>query len=135
MSDQAVSEAWPPYQLNRRGASALVSVSIAACQALIDASYLEVGFSEVELSYALGGHRGAHALAARYAAKRCAESLTDLSWLSFEIHRSDEGAPTLVGRTEAARQALQRGHFSLSLTHDDPLALAYLVRGGSLKAR
>ena len=117
----------PHCQIESCGASILASVVIAECQALIEEPHFINGFSDEELRYALRGAKSAHALAARYAAKRGAESLTGLSWSRFEVLRSDEGAPTLTARDPEARLALG-GRVALSITHDEPLALAYLVR-------
>ena len=122
-----VTAAQPHCHIESRGASILASVIIAECQALIEEPHFINGFSDEELRYSLRGAKSAHALAARYAAKRGAESLTGLSWCRFEVLRSDEGAPTLTARDPEARLALG-GRVALSITHDEPLALAYLVR-------
>ena len=117
----------PRYEIWRHRPTLLISVFIEECEALIEHPEFLEGFSERELSYISAKAKGSHSLAARYAAKRGAELISSLPWFCFEVARNSEGIPHLQGREERARMYLSTAPLMLSLTHDDPYALAYLL--------
>ena len=82
------------------------------------------GFSAQELKLVRSRAKGHHSLAARYAAKQAAQALTNLPWTSFEIRRLTDQPPILFLMNQ--EESLST-YFTLSLSHDEPYALAYLV--------
>ena len=83
------------------------------------------GFTSQEIELVRSRAKGHHSLAARYAAKQAAQALTGLSWTEFEIIRPVDQPPVLSLRDQNADSLSQ--YFTLSLTHDEPYALAYLI--------
>ena len=83
------------------------------------------GFTSQEIELVRSRAKGQHSLAARYAAKQAAQALTGLDWTKFEIIRPVDRPPILCLRGQDADSLNQ--YFTLSLTHDEPYALAYLV--------
>ena len=81
------------------------------------------GFSVQELKLVRSRAKGHHSLAARYAAKQAAQALTGLPWTSFEIRRLTDQPPVLYLKNQ--KEPLT--NFTISLSHDEPYALAYLV--------
>ncbi|MFW2512987.1 holo-ACP synthase [Demequina sp. SO4-13] len=79
---------------------------------------------------------GKHSLAARWAAKEAlAKALgapAGLSWQDAEVHRGDDGRPTLEVRGTVALRASELGidRFHLSLSHDAGIASAVVVAEG-----
>ena len=118
----------PKYEVTRVDSSTLISVQISDCEALMTAPEFLASFSERELDYIFSKARGAHSLSARYAAKVGAESISHIPWYQFEITRTAEGIPQLLGRNERACTYLDTYPILLSLAHDEPLALAYLMQ-------
>ena len=86
------------------------------------------GFSVQELELVRSRAKGHHSLAARYAAKQAAQALTGLPWTNFEIRRLTDQPPVLylMNQAEAQEESLST-YFTISLSHDEPYALAYLV--------
>ena len=121
----------PRYEIWRRRPTLLISVLIEECEALIEHTEFLKGFSERELSYISAKAKGSHSLAARYAAKRGAELISNLPWYCFEVARGPEGIPHLKGREERTCAHLTTAPIILSLTHDEPYALAYLFSTSS----
>lgn len=70
--------------------------------------------------------KGLHSWAARYAAKRAAEALSGEHWYSFEVIRWPDSPPKLHKRFSQRDDHLT--HYSLSLSHDEPFAVAYLSK-------
>ncbi|MAD61180.1 MAG: hypothetical protein CMH49_06695 [Myxococcales bacterium] len=83
------------------------------------------GFTAQEMALVRSRAKGHHSLAARYAAKQAAQALTELCWTEFEIVRPVDQPPILCLRGQSIDSLNQ--FFTLSLTHDEPYALAYLV--------
>ncbi|OKL55046.1 holo-ACP synthase [Bowdeniella nasicola] len=93
-------------------------------------------FTDAERRAPSGGARGAASLAARFAAKEAvAKSLGSpggMRWHDCEVRVADSGAPTLAitgtVAAVAARVGISRWH--LSLSHDGPIATAFVVGEG-----
>lgn len=73
-------------------------------------------------------------LAARFAAKEAAAKalgcgIGEVSWHEIEIVGNEKGAPRLVFHGRAAQKIAEQGwlEWSLSLTHSDEAALAFVV--------
>jgi holo-[acyl-carrier protein] synthase len=73
-------------------------------------------------------------LAGRFAAKEAAMKALRVgdravSWREVEVHRAEDGAPTLVLRGAAAALASEAGlaHFAVSMTHERKYASAIVV--------
>ena len=121
-----------------------VIVTIADFRDFKESSPLLQGFSKQEIDLIRSTARGYQSFAARYAAKKAAELLTEIPWQYFEVYRKKDHPPQLLLRSQALEQAdtiyktnessttVKLPHtlpvakqFHLSLTHDDPFAAAY----------
>lgn len=118
----------PSYEIVQDECSILIFVRIQECTLLRETSDFLSRFSEKERAYIETKVSGADSLSARYAAKVGAEILSRIPWDQFEVARSDEGVPQLIGRSLAASTYLKSHPVLLSLAHDEPLALAYLFK-------
>ena len=118
----------PSYEVVQDECSILIFVRIQDCTLLRNTSDFLSGFSKQERIYIETKSSGADSLSARYAAKIGAEILSCIPWDQFEVTRSKEGVPQLIGRSLAASTYLQSHPVLLSLAHDEPLALAYLFK-------
>lgn len=107
----------------------LAEVSCLEVKAFLTTPQFQRGFTQQELDYAAGLARGIQSLAARYAAKRAAQKLTDFGWETFEVVRTSEGVPSWAPHPDLA---LGGKWLMLSLSHDGDVALAYVGWGGSL---
>lgn len=79
----------------------------------------------------------AASLAARWAGKEAVSKalgcgIGDVAWLEIEILADERGSPCLHLHGQAAQLAARRGlqQWSISLTHDDGRALAFVVAMG-----
>ena len=126
-TDQHQEGQTPPFDVLSKGDSILVSVQIDHCQILMNDPGFLRGFSSQELAYISSQAKGAHSLAARYAVKRGAEILTHIPWYKFEITRTSEGVPQLQGRDKHVCAHLLDHPVLISIAHDEPIAVAYLV--------
>ena len=118
----------PNYEIVQDECSILIFVHIQECISLRNTSDFLSGFSEQERTYIETKASGADSLSARYAAKIGAEIISRIPWNQFEVARSNEGAPQLIGRSLAASNYLKLHPVLLSLAHDEPLAIAYLYK-------
>ncbi len=95
------------------------------------ADFLDRVFRPAELERAAGRPER---LAARFAAKEAVSKalgtgIGEIDWKDVEVVTEESGAPRLVLHGRAAALAGEKGiyNFSLSLTHDADLALAFVV--------
>ena len=112
------------YMVNGRP-TILIMVRISEVESYREDSHFLSGFSAQEISLIQNTPKGIHSLAARYAAKRAAEILIGHPWQSFEIMREPDHPPKLHRRDEEASSLATQ--YSISLTHDEPYAAAYLA--------
>lgn len=94
-------------------------------------------FTEAERAYAMRAADPGPRLAARFAAKEAVAKalgvgIGAVSWRDVEVVRADGGAPslTLAGRAAALAHERGVGHWHLSLSHTDSLAVASVVAEG-----
>lgn len=80
---------------------------------------LQAGFRVSELAYCAPKARASEHLSARWAAKEAASQLSGAPWWRYELRRSPEGRPTLLG---------PGGPWLVSLTHDRELASAWVAQ-------
>lgn len=89
-----------------------------------------------ERTRADGSGRDAASLAARFAAKEAvAKALrapSGLAWHDCEVRQGADGAPGIAVRGTVAAAARARGvtHWHVSLSHDGPVAVAYVIAEG-----
>jgi phosphopantetheinyl transferase (holo-ACP synthase) len=103
----------------------LIMVQISEVESYRENSEFLSGFSAQEIRLVQDTPKGVHSLAARYAAKRAAEILIGQPWQTFEVMREPDHPPQLHHRDEEASSLATQ--YSLSLTHDEPYAAAYLA--------
>ena len=105
--------------------TALVMVLIQDLIPFQDRNYFLAAFSDHE-QQTFSTPKGLHSWAARYAAKRAAEILSGEYWHSFEVIRWPDSPPRLHKRQDQSDHPLEC--YSLSLSHDEPFAAAYLSK-------
>ena len=125
MKNQSLPTCVLRFETLARYRSVTVLVDIDEIAQFCESSKLLSGFTRQELDLVHSRAKGIHSLAARYAAKQGAQALSTLSWTEFEVIRPTDCPPVLCLKNQGS-DSLSK-YFTLSLSHDEPYAVAYLI--------